>query len=384
MRFEFATATRIILGAGTVREVGPAAKSLGRRALVVTGRTPGRAEPLLAALREQGVSAVTFPVRGEPDLETVRAGTALAGSERCDLVIACGGGGALDAGKAIAAMLTNEGELLDYLEIIGQGRPLSVAPAPFIAVPTTAGTGSEATRNSVLTSPEHRVKVSLRSPSMLPRLALVDPELTYDLPPAITAATGLDALAQLIEPFVSTRANPITDGLCVEGIGRVARSLRTAVTHGRDVRAREDMAVASLFGGIALANAGLGALHGLAAPLGGMFSVPHGAVCAALLPHVVAANLQALRDRRSESEALPRYQRIAVLLTGSPEATADDGTEWLRTLVTDLGIPQLGTYGLTREYTGELVEKAGRASSMRTNPIELTPEELAAAFESAL
>ncbi|OFV83308.1 MAG: hypothetical protein A2W26_12425 [Acidobacteria bacterium RBG_16_64_8] len=299
-------------------------------------------------------------------------------------MVGCGGGGALDAGKAIAAMLTNEGELLDYLEVIGQGKPLRVPPAPFIAVPTTAGTGSEATCNSVLTSPEHRVKVSLRSPSMLPTLALVDPELTYDLPPAITAATGLDALAQLIEPFVSTRANPMTDGLCLEGVVRVARSLRRAVTHGRDLRAREDMAVASLFGGIALANAGLGAVHGLAAPLGGMFSVPHGAVCAALLPHVVAANLHALRDRRSESEALPRYQRIAVLLTGRPEATAEQGAEWLRRLVADLGIPHLGTYGITREYTGELVEKAARASSMKANPIELTPEELAAAFESAL
>ena len=299
MRFEFATATRIIFGAGTLREVGPLAREFAPRALVVTGADPRRAEPLLALLaRARRLRHHLLRFRGEPELETVRQGVALARRENCGVVISFGGGSALDAGKAIAAMLANPGDLLDYLEVIGRGQALAKPSAPFIAIPTTAGTGSEVTRNAVLASPEHRVKVSLRSPLMLPRVAVVDPELTCDLPPAITASTGLDALTQLIEPYVCSRANPMTDALCVEGIRRAARSLRAAFAEGRNAAARADMAVASLFGGLALANAGLGAVHGFAGPIGGQFPAPHGAVCAALLPQVMEANLRALRQRQ--------------------------------------------------------------------------------------
>ena len=246
-------------------------------------------------------------------------GVELAKAERCELVIGFGGGSALDAAKAIAAMLANGGELLDYLEIIGRGKPLTKPSAPFIAIPTTAGTGAEVTRNAVLASPEHKVKVSLRSPLMLAKVAVVDPELTYDLPSALTASTGLDALTQLIEPFVCNRANPMTDGLCVEGLRRAARSLRMAFGKGRDQDAREDMAVASLFGGMALSNAGLGAVHGFAGPIGGSFSAPHGAICAALLPHVMAMNLRALRQRDPHGAALFRYEEAAWWLTGDIE-----------------------------------------------------------------
>jgi alcohol dehydrogenase class IV len=384
MRFEFATATRIIFGAGTLRDIGPLARQFGRRVLVVTGRNPHRAEPLLAKLRESDLTAVTFPVSAEPELETIRAGTALARREQVELVVGFGGGSAIDAAKAIAAMLANEGELFDYLEVIGPGKALSRPSAPLITIPTTAGTGAEVTRNAVLASPEHRVKVSLRSTLMLPRIALVDPELAYDLPPAITAYTGLDALTQLIEPYVCARANPMTDALCVEGLRRAARSLRRAFANGRDVSAREDMAVASLFGGLALANAGLGAVHGFAGPIGGLFPAPHGALCAALLPHVMETNLRALRQREPASEVLRRYDEVACLLTGNPPAKADDGVEWVRALVTELRIPPLGRYGLGREHTAELVEKSAKASSMKANPIVLTPAELAATLEAAL
>jgi len=384
MRFEFATAGRIVFGPGTLSEAGPIAREFGGRALVVTGGTPERAEPLLLTLREHQVEAVVFSVAGEPRVDTIRLGTGIGRSEHCDQVVAFGGGAAIDAGKAIAAMLTNPGELLDYLEIVGRGQELTRSPAPFVAIPTTAGTGSEVTRNSVLAAPGHRVKVSLRSPLMLPKVALVDPELTYDLPPALTATTGMDALTQLIEPFVSTRANPMTDALCLEGIQRVARSLRRAAKDGRDTAAREDMAVASLFGGLALANAGLGAVHGLAGPLGGMHPVSHGAVCAALLPPVLEANLRALRERAPQSEALDRYRRVAMLLTGRAEAVAEDAVPWLRGLAADLHIAPLGSYGVPREVAAELAEKAARASSMKANPVTLTPEELTAIFESAL
>jgi alcohol dehydrogenase class IV len=384
MKFEFATAPRIVFGPGAVSQIGAIAREFGRRALVVTGRAALRAERLLANLKSAGVGAVTFPVAGEPELGTVEQGAKLAKAEGCELVIGFGGGSAIDAAKAIAAMLTNGGELLDYLEIIGRGMPLAKPSAPFIAIPTTAGTGAEVTRNAVLASPEHKVKVSLRSPLLLARVAVVDPELTYDLPPALTASTGLDALTQLIEPFVCNRANPLTDGLCVEGLRRAARSLRIAFGNGKDKDTREDMAVASLFGGLALANAGLGAVHGFAGPIGGSFPAPHGAVCAALLPHVMAMNLRALRQRDPNGPSLARYEEAAWWLAGDMKAKADDGLKWVRALVLDLKIPRLGSFGIRREHFPDLVAKAANASSMKTNPIALTPAEMTEILEQAL
>jgi alcohol dehydrogenase class IV len=382
MHFEFATAARIIFGPGTLREAGKLARELGARALIVTGRDQSRAAGLVDLLAAQGVECSLFSVAGEPEVATVERGVALAKEKNCELIISMGGGSALDAGKAIAAMAANPGVLLDYLEVIGRGKALPKAGLPFIAIPTTAGTGSEVTRNAVLSSPEHRVKVSLRSPLMLARVALVDPELTHGLPAAVSASTGLDALTQVIEPYVCSRANPMVDSLCVEGIRRAARSLRTVVHDGPSPSAREDMALASLFGGLALANAGLGAVHGFAGPIGGMFDAPHGAICAALLPSVMAANVAALRRRQPGSDTLRRYDDIGRLLTG--QAGADGGVEWVRLLVADLQIPRLRTYGIGREHTAELVEKARHSSSMKANPIVLTPEELGEALEKAI
>jgi len=376
MRFEFATPPRIVFGAGTVREVALAAKEFGRRALLVTGRSAERSAPLAVQLDAAGVSSCRFAVDGEPTLEVIRSGVQRAQEEQCDVVIGFGGGSALDAGKAIAALLTNRGELLDYLEVIGAGKPLTVPSAPFVAVPTTAGTGTEVTRNAVLASPEHRVKVSLRSPLMLARLAVVDPELTFDLPRDVTARTGLDALTQLIEPYVSLCANPLTDGFCVEGLRRVARSLRRAFHDGQDAEARSDMAMASLLSGLALANAGLGVVHGFAGPVGGMFPAPHGAVCAALLPYGMDANIRALACRAPESESLRRYETVASILTGKPNASAQEGVEWVAAVCEELNIPELGSYGVGKEDFPVLLEKASQASSMKANPIALTREEL--------
>jgi alcohol dehydrogenase class IV len=384
IQFEFTTVPRILFGAGLVRGVGENLKTFSARSLVVTGRNPRRAEKLIADLRRHGTDVVTFAVAGEPEIATVEQGIKLAKAEKCNSVIGFGGGSVIDAAKAIAALLTNEGDLLDYLEIIGRGQTLKKWSAPFFAIPTTAGTGSEVTRNAVLASPEHKLKVSLRSRLMLARVAVVDPELTYDLPPALTASTGMDALTQLIEPFVCMRANPMADGLCVEGIRRAAWALRAAVKDGNDTKAREDMAVASLHGGLALANAGLGAVHGLAGPIGGIFPAPHGAICAALLPHVMAVNLRALREREPQSFALKRYWVTARLLTNNPHATADAGVEWVQALVQDLQIPPLRVYGIGPEHVADLVAKAANASSMKANPIVLTPDELAATLRLAL
>ena len=384
MRFEFATAARIRFGPGTLREVGAAAREFGRRAFVVTGREGRRAEQLLDLLAAEGIAATTFAVAGEPTVDAVIAATAEARRQHCDLVIGLGGGSPMDTAKAVSALLTNPGDPLDYLEVVGRAQPLTRPAAPCIAIPTTAGTGAEVTRNAVLTSPVRQVKVSLRSPLMLPRLALVDPELTVDLPPGLTANTGLDALTQLIEPYVSCRANPLSDGFCTEGIRRVARALRAAFHDGSNAAAREDMALASLCGGLALANAGLGAIHGFAAPIGGMFSAPHGAVCAALLTHVMEANLQAARLRAATSEISGRYADIARLLTGDPTATPEDGVWWVRGLVTELGIQPLHCYGITSESIPALVAKAAQASSMKANPLPLTPDELTAVLSAAL
>ena len=384
MRFEFATAGRIIFGPGTHTESGPAAAELGRRALVVRGRNPARTKPLLSILEEANVEHSCFEVHTEPTVEQIAEGVNQARQTESDLVIGFGGGSVIDSAKAIAGLVTNPGMILDYLEVIGKGKQLSVPALPCIAIPTTAGTGAEVTRNSVLASPEHQVKVSLRSPFLLPRLAIIDPKLTFDLPSSVTASTGLDALTQLIEPYVSVRANPITDGFCIEGMRRAARSLRRAYEHGQDLSAREDMALASLFGGLSLANAGLGAVHGFAAPIGGMFPAPHGAVCAALLPHVMEVNLRAMRERLNNSEALRRYDSVAAILTGSDKAIAVDGIRWINEVCQALQVPGLRDYGVTEADIAVLVEKAAKASSMKANPIVLTDDELAEALRAAL
>jgi alcohol dehydrogenase class IV len=376
MRFEFATATRIIFGTGGLKQIGLIAAEMGKKALVVMGRSAERAAPLLDALSAQKIDYITCPVTGEPTLEVVQSGAAQMRLATCDLVIGFGGGSAIDAGKAIAALMTNDGDVMDYLEVIGQGKPITQPSAPYIAIPTTAGTGAEVTRNAVLASPEHRIKVSLRSAHMLPRVALIDPELTYSLPPQVTASTGLDALVQLVEPFVSVRANPVTDTLCREGMRRAARSLRQAYEHGSDIQAREDMALASLLGGLALANAGLGAVHGIASVVGGMFPAPHGAVCARLLPHVMEINVRALQERQPESESLLRYDEVARIFTGSDQARASDGVAWVQELCTALQIPPLASYGMTSADLPAVVAKSAVASSTKANPIQLNPDEM--------
>lgn len=376
MRFEFATATRIIFGPGTIREVAFEAAGMGKRAFVITGRSPERAGSLFEQLNKQAIEYTTFSVPTEPTTTIVADAVKQARQAKSDLVIGIGGGSVIDTGKAVAAMLTNSGQLLDYLEVVGEGKPLTQTPSPYIAIPTTAGTGAEVTRNTVLAVPEKRVKVSMRSPLMLPRLAVIDPELTHSIPPSTTASTGLDALTQLIEAFVSNKANPMTDGICREGLKRAARSLRQAYENGSDPDAREDMALASLFSGLALANAKLGAVHGFAGPLGGMIFAPHGVICARLLPFVCEANVQALHSREPSSSALARYDQVAQILTGKVSAQAANGVEWIQNLCKALTVPPLTEFGLKEEDFPIVVGKAQKSSSMKGNPISLTDDEL--------
>lgn len=381
--FEFATAGRILFGPGRIADVPAQVAALGvTRVLLVTGTSPERAAPLRTALVERGIAAIPFAVHGEPTLDTARQGVARAFTDGCDGVVAMGGGSPIDAGKAIAALLANGGDPLDYIEVIGRGRPIERPSVPMIAVPTTAGTGSEVTRNAVLTSPEEQVKASLRSPHMLPRLAVVDPDLLASAPRDVLAAGGLDALSQLIEPYLSARANPFTDALAAQGISLSARSLRRACVEGPDRNACIDLALASVLGGLCLANAGLGAVHGFAAPAGGMIGAPHGAVCAALLAASLEVNLRALRQRRPDSPSLARMSDVAVWLCGSEEPEA--AIDWVRALCDDLGVPGLAAWGMQYDDLPRLVTRAKAASSMRGNPIALSDEELFEIAERSL
>ena len=281
----------------------------------------------------------------------------------CDVVVAIGGGSVLDTAKAAAALASNGGEALDYLEGVGRGRVLERPSLPFIAVPTTAGSGSEATRNSVLRVPSLKVKRSLRSEFMIPRVALIDPQLSETCPLPVAASAGLDALTHLIEGYVSTGAQPTTDALALKGIALAAQGLVSLSRGKPDVEA---MSLASFWGGIVLANAGLGAVHGLVAPLGGRFSVPHGMGCACLLTATMRTNIKALQARAPESPALARYAEIAAALRDVPD---------LDRLRAGLGVPSLGTFGLSADQISAVIA-GSRAGSMNYNPITLTDSEL--------
>ena len=377
-RFDFAAPADIRFGAGRVAEVPEAFVGLGvHRALVITGATPGRADAVRAGLRTSGITSEVFPVSGEPSVEMVRAGVAALSQAGCDGVLGYGGGSALDAAKAMAGLAASGSDPLDHLEVIGAGLPLTQPPLPCVAVPTTAGTGSEVTRNAVLSADQ--TKASLRSPLLLPRVAIIDPDLLHGVPQSVIASAGLDALSQVIEPFLSARANPFADALARDGIQRSARSLRRAWENGMDGDAavREDLALASLLGGLCLANSGLGAVHGFAAALGARLNAPHGAVCGAVLPATFEANWKALGRREPDHPALGRMSEIARLLTGEPTASPEAAVTWLDDLKEALRVPGLAHYGLTESQIPILVEAAKKASSMRANPITLTDAELA-------
>jgi len=381
--FEFATANHILFGPGLAETVPGIAAGLASRVFLVAGGTPERFGSIWSQMTAENLACETFSVTGEPTTDTVQSAVTSARAFGADGVVAIGGGSVIDTGKAVAAMLSNDGQLLDYLEVVGAGRPLEHPSVPYIAVPTTAGTGAEVTRNAVLSVPEHRVKVSMRSPFLLPQVALVDPVLTHSMPAELTASTGLDALTQLIEAFVSNKANPLTDGICREGLTRAGRSLRRAFEDGHDTGARADMALASLFSGLALANAKLGAVHGFAGPLGGLIGAPHGVICGKLLPYVMEANVQALRDRAPESPVLGRFDDVARLLSDDAQADASDAVTWIQSLCETLRMPGLRDYGLTDEVVPAAAEKARKASSMKGNPVELTVAELTAILEAA-
>jgi len=383
MKFEFATSARILFGNGCLANVPDIAKSFGNRALVVTGINRDMVNPFLNGLTRMDIGFEVLSIDREPTITDIEAGLSIARHLSCNLVIGYGGGSAIDSAKAIAAMANNSGDLSDYLEVIGKGKLLVEAPLPCIAIPTTSGTGAEVTKNAVIKSPEHKMKVSLRSPLMFPAVAIIDPELTWSMPPELTASTGIDALTHLLETFVSNQSNVFTDMLCREGMRRISSSLQLAWSDGTNASAREDMSLASLLGGMALANGKLGAVHGLAGPLGGMYTISHGTVCAALLPAVMETNIRLLSEQ-GLNDRLERYNDVARILTGNQFSSALNSAEWVRELVIHMKIPPLSVFGINKTEFPEIVFSSRSTSSMKGNPAVLTDKNIMSILKMAL
>lgn len=384
MSFEFRTAATVVFGCGTARQIGSYTESFGDKALLLTGHDPSRASVVIESLKSAGKEVSLFPVKGEPSTYSIEEAAAHARKGSCTFIVAAGGGSVIDTGKAVAALLANGGELMDYLEVVGKGKPLLKPSCPFVALPTTGGTGAEVTHNAVMESTVHKVKVSMRNPHMFASLAIVDPELAISCSPEVTAHAGLDALAQLIEPFVSLKSMPLTDALCRDGIVRIARSIRRAFHRGDDMAAREDMAIAALYSGMALANTRLGAVHGFAGPLGGMTKGGHGALCAVLLVPVMDVNIRAMNEREPDNPVLKKYREISGILTGKPDASIQEGMIFLHDLVLSLRIRPLSVFGVSEQDFPDIILKAKASGSMKGNPVKLTDSELEEILERAL
>lgn len=386
MSFGFATASEILFGPGCLKKTLATAKkhaALGTKALVVCDNVQ-RASPILDQLTEAKIPYTTLVVQGEPTDSTINSAAAQGRANAVDFVIGFGGGSVMDTAKAVAMLVTNGGKALDYLEVIGQGLPITKKSLPVIAIATTAGTGAEVTKNAVVKSEKHHQKASLRAMSMFPTLAVVDPELMLTVPPHVTAAAGLDAFTQCLEPFTSHLANPITDALAVRGLQAGAAHLRTTYTDGKNIEARTAMALCSLLGGLCLSNAKLGSVHGFAGVLGGMLAdAPHGGICGALMPACIAMNVKVMRERDPNNPAIEKYCRAARIVLGRADATPEDLSEWVAETCAMLNVPPLSKYGLRPVHFPEAVRKSSGSSSMKGNPIKLTSEELTAILRQA-
>lgn len=383
VEIDFVSAGRIIFGWGKIALLPDLIRPYGRKVLVIRGKSTSYGEQFYQLLHKNEFQISEFPVSQEPDLETINNAASIGRKHNCDAVISFGGGSVIDTGKAVSALLNNDGETLDYLEVVGKGKPLAHPSKPFIAVPTTAGTGSEVTKNAVISVPEKKVKVSMRSNFMLPAIALIDPEVTIQLPPMVTAMTGMDAFIQVIEPYVCNSPNPMVDLFCRDAVPRAAKYILKAFEDGFKKTARENMSWVSLMGGLSLANAKLGAVHGFAGPIGGMYSAPHGAVCAALLSPVLRINCELVASNPDYESARARYQEIACWVTGTSNSSIEDGIRWFDNLTKQLAIKKLSHWGVKEEDFSEIVEKAEKSSSMKGNPVKLSRSDLMRILKSA-
>ncbi|WP_281545230.1 iron-containing alcohol dehydrogenase [Grimontia sp. SpTr1] len=372
--FQFMTATRIIFGEGALNNSFSIFNNYGYSALVVTGRDDQRADPLLAYLSQQNIRYQRLAVHDEPLIAMVEEMAAAGRLFKPDMVIAIGGGSVMDVGKALSALIPNQGSVYDYVEVVGRALPLTAKPLPCIAIPTTAGTGSEVTRNAVMISAQENVKAAIRSPDLIPDVAIIDPTLTYGTEKSLSARCGMDAFTHLMEAYVCGEPNPLTDMICEEGLRRLAPAIIHACEDD-DPKARADMAFASMLGGMAQSNAKLGAAHGLAAALGAVLDAPHGAITAQLAPYVMAENILAAREAGRIS-LLNRYRQLACILTGRMNAEPSDGIVWVQRILRRLDLETLPQLGLCDTMFEEVAVSALRSSSIKGNPLPLSESRL--------
>ena len=365
--FELRYPTRSIFGRGVFERLGEEAAAFGKKALLVTGRRAmkeaGTLDKAVELMRDNGVEVAVFSeVEPEPSTETVDRAVRLIREEGCQLVVGLGGGSAIDVAKAAACLAVHEGSTSEYLA--GE-RKIEREGLPFIAIPTTAGTGAESTNNSVLIDKSRGIKKSIRSPLMLAKLSIVDPLLTVTMPPRVTAASGMDALTQAIESYVSLASNPVSDALAIRAIGYISRYLPKAYENGGDLEAREMVMLGSFMTGLSFSNASLGAVHGLAHPIGAHFGIPHGVACAILLPHVMRFNLGVRREK---------YAEIAAAMGAEPKA--EKAVEKVEELLETLNIPKgLSHFGVKKEDLEKVVRDAG-GRSLSNNPRPASEEDL--------
>lgn len=383
INFDFHTSAEIYFGKGRISQLPSLCERFGKRIFLFKGKKSleenGVLERILNKFKEKNFVYKIWTVSSEPEVETVDEAYLEAKEFNCDLIVAIGGGSVIDTAKAVSGLYTNEGSIIDYLEGVGKGKKIEREALPFIAIPTTAGTGTEVTKNAVISSKKDKFKKSIRHNYLIPRIALISPELSYSQPPWVTSSCGMDALTQLIEPYVSIKSNPLIDSICIKGIGLVANSLLPAYLDGNNELSRNNMSLASLFSGIALANAGLGAVHGIAGALGGLFEIPHGVACAAILPYVFQENIKGIIKREGLAEGIKKYVIISQILTNSNEKneikSIEKGVDYLKELKRKLKIPSLSNFGIKKDDVPSIIKMCG-GTSMKTNPVLLSDDEI--------
>ena len=376
--FALTAPNRTIFGRGCRVTAADEIARIGTRVLLVRGRSVAWVDELAAELTHSGCCLQVVYSAGEPDLDDVRNAVAFARGHRAECIVSVGGGATLDLGKAVAGLCVSEGDVAEYLEL-GNSSPRQLKdPLPFIAIPTTAGTGAEATRNAVIGVPEKQLKISLRDPRLLPNLAIVDPALTDGSPKALTLARGLDAITQLIESYLCNRANPVTDALCEANIRPAMASLHRLMEN-ENIKARDEMARASYLSGLALSNSGLGIVHGLASVIGGR-GAAHGAICGRLLTSGLSVNFGAVTRGLGNVE---RFHKVNEWLADGLGNSGEDGVLALRSFVDANGLPSLKDLGVLNAEIEEIAELALSASSTKANPVKIQFEEICYLLRSA-
>ncbi len=380
VEFDYRAPGQIVFGTDAIQRIPDLVRDFPKKVLLITGKDRLRAGDVEEILKRNRFEVFSVSIIAEPTDTSLTHCVSVAQQDKVGWVIAVGGGSVIDSGKIISVMINNPGKVIDYVEIIGAGKPLERKALPFIAVPTTAGTGTEVTKNAVIRSLNKQVKISMRDEKLIPRIAVIDPKLTMSMTPELTAQTGLDALTQLLEAYTSKMSNPFTNMVCREGLSLVSRSFLKAFDDGMDIRARSDMALAAMYSGMALANAKLGAVHGIAGPLGGMFPIPHGAACAALLPYVIRMNVELLQND-GDHELLCKYDDAAGILC---EGGLGKLLAWLDSINQHMNIKPLSKFGVGPTDIRMIAMKASQSSSMKGNPVELTLEQIEEIIYSAI